>query len=103
MPWRNMSQTQPKTKLVNIELAGLTRVCWGATVEVPADISKDDLDLLVEKFYDQTDGGEFHDDPEYWEKGECYWGEVYEDQETPTFRVDEDLEITPIGEPDESD
>lgn len=58
-----------QTKFVNIVLSALTRVEYTEVIEVPADISPDELDRLVDQRYDQVDGGAYLPDPECWQKG----------------------------------
>ena len=58
---------------VTITLAALTRLEYMEEVEVPDDTSDEVLNDLVDKRYNEVDGGAFWDDPEYWERGECYW------------------------------
>jgi hypothetical protein len=45
-------------------------------IEVPDGTSNDALDQKVRELYDNTDGDEFTEDVEYWERGDCYWEEV---------------------------
>ena len=40
---------------------------------VPDIITVEELDRLVDEKYNEVDGGEYTDDCEYWERGECYW------------------------------
>lgn len=65
------SDPNPATKLVEVRLSALTRVEYTEVVEVPADITPDELDDLVRDRYDKVDGGEYVDDPEYWQRGTC--------------------------------
>jgi hypothetical protein len=58
---------------VTITLAALTRLEYSEEVEVSDSISDNELDELVQKRYDEVDGGKYLDDPDYWERGECYW------------------------------
>jgi hypothetical protein len=90
-----MTTTKPKTKLVEIELAALTRVCWAATVEVPEDFTDEELSLVVDAMYTEIDGGEYHDDIEFWDKGECYHSGC-EPQGEAQFSFDEDMNLTRI-------
>lgn len=60
------------TRLVEIRLAALTRVEYTEVLEVPADMTPDELQELVDKRYDDVDGGLYTDDTEYWEQGSCY-------------------------------
>ena len=88
-------------KLVQINLAALTRVEYSAVVEVPDDI---DLDCVVEQFYDHTDGGEFWPDHEYWERGTCSHDEVTmrDPADPPDFRIDENYDITKVEDAEDS-
>jgi hypothetical protein len=65
-------QNKPATKLVEVYLSGLTRVQYSEVVEVPADITDDELNRLVDMRYQAVDGGEFVSDARYWERGECF-------------------------------
>lgn len=57
-----------KTKLVRINLAVLTRVEYSEVVEVPSDMTEEELEALVDQRYREVDGGEYWDDSEYWER-----------------------------------
>ena len=85
---------EPKTKVVEIGLVAMTRLEWGATVQIPEDLSDDDRQALLEKFYDVIDGGEYTSDTDYWEKGSQSI-EDYElmSQEIPDYYVDDQLNI----------
>ena len=81
-----------ETKLVQVNLAALTRVEWSALVRVPGGV---DLQEVTDRFYDYLDGGEFTSDPEYWEKGNC-WTVItsqFEPLRMPSFSMDEDYQI----------
>ena len=71
------------TKKVRITLAAFTRVEYNEVLVVPANITDEELDALVEQRYDSVDGGEFSDDPEYWERAPSTGHEVVDDDETP--------------------
>ena len=60
------------TKKVRINLSAMTRAEWSCSITVPKNISDDKLQELVRHFYDSVDAGEFTEDNEYWEKGDCY-------------------------------
>lgn len=60
------------TQLVEIRLSALTRVEYVEVARVPSTLTDSELNDLVLKRYDQVDGGNFFDDPEYWERGTCY-------------------------------
>lgn len=65
-------------KLVRVNLAAITHVEWSATVRVPDGC---DLDELVRQFYDEIDGGEYTDDPDFREKGDCWANEEVQPEE----------------------
>jgi len=85
------------TKKVRVNLSALTRMEWSAIVEVPITLDADDLDTVARNFYDKIDAGEWHDDPDYWERGEqhCDTDHVQE-TDHPQYTVDADLEITEV-------
>lgn len=61
---------------VRLRLSALTRLEFIKEVEVPDGTSKEELDQMVEDLYEETDGGDYYDDPHYWEKGNCTWEEI---------------------------
>ncbi len=63
---------QGTTRLVTIELTAMTRVQYSASVSVPVDATDEEIDELVNAMYARTDGSDFVDDPDYWERGNCY-------------------------------
>ena len=67
-----IEQQKPALKLVEVRLSALTRVEYMEVVEVPANITQDELNELVNERYRNVDGGEYTSDPEYWERGTCY-------------------------------
>ena len=67
-----IQQQKPATKLVEVHLSALTRVEYMEVVEVPANITQEELNALVNDRYRSVDGGEYTNDPEYWERGTCY-------------------------------
>ena len=82
-----------ETKLVQVNLAALTRVEWSALVRVPRGV---DLQEVTDRFYDYLDGGEYTSDPEYWEKGNCWADDnitVRDPKDGPSFSMDEDYQI----------
>lgn len=64
--------TKTATKLVEVRLSALTRHEHMEVVEVPVDITPQELNSLVNQRYETVDGGEFWPDPEYWERDSCY-------------------------------
>lgn len=90
----------PTTKLVEVRLSALTRVEYMEVVEVPVDITADQLNELVNRRYDKVDGGEYVNDPEYWERGSCYAVDSDMPEAEPTLKVviDADgLDVVPIS------
>jgi len=86
------------TKLVRVHLTALTLLEYTEVVEVPADITDDELDGLVQKRYDAVDGGLFVGDPHYWEKGRCFAtdadaSEISLVAEVRARRVDDGIEL----------
>jgi len=59
-----------KTKKIHIVLSALTRVEYSEVLEVPANMTAEELDELVDQRYDDVDGGEYYDDPDFWERGQ---------------------------------
>lgn len=97
--------TEPTHKLVEIRLAALTRVEYTEVVEVPGDISADELNDIINRRYSAVDGSEFSSDPEYWERSTCYATDV-DAREVATVKVtrqDEGLSIEPMDGPDAKD
>jgi hypothetical protein len=80
----------PETKKVRITLAALTRVEYTEVLEVPADMTDAELDALVDKRYDNVDGGDYEDDPEFWERGTSTGWEAVSSITEPTFVVTRD-------------
>jgi hypothetical protein len=83
-----------ETKLVQVNLAALTRVEWSALVRVPVEIV--DLQEVTDRFYDYLDGGEFTSDPDFWEKGSCWADDnitVRDPGDGPSFSMDADYQI----------
>lgn len=62
-----------RTKNVRINLSAFTLVQYTEVIQVPEDISDDDLKTLADRRYEEVDGGEYVDATDYWEKGtvEC--------------------------------
>lgn len=69
------------TKKVRIILAALTRVEYCETLEVPATMTDSELDDLVAERYDTVDGGDYENDPFFWEPGDCTHEAVDSDEE----------------------
>jgi hypothetical protein len=58
------------TKRVRITLAALTRVEYTEIIEVPIDTTGEELDSIVDQRYNDVDGGEYHDDPHFWDRAQ---------------------------------
>lgn len=57
------------TKKVRINLSAFMRVEYSEVVEVPENMTEDELKTLAEVRYDAIDGGYYAHDSEYWVKG----------------------------------
>lgn len=66
-----MCKSNTLTKNVRIILRELTAVEYSEVLTVPAAMSAEQLDSLVNTRYDVVDGGQYLDDAEYWERGDC--------------------------------
>lgn len=84
-------------KLVVVTLAALTRLQWAGGVLVPADFDVAEYEEdVVDAAYDKVDGGDYQDDPHFWDKGDCYVegvlnaGDVTHQEVAYTAAVDED-------------
>lgn len=64
--------TKTGTKLVEVRLSALTRQEHMEVIEVPVDITRQELNDLVNQRYMTVDGGQFSSDPDYWERSSCY-------------------------------
>jgi len=60
-----------KKRSVRISLSAFTRVSYEVVVEVDEAVanSPQKLQDLANRTWDETDGGDFVDDADYWEKG----------------------------------
>jgi hypothetical protein len=91
-----------ETKKVRIKLAALTRMEYEEVLEVPADMTDAELDSLVNQRYDDVDGGEYADDPEYWERSSsCGYEAADEEGDEVTGKVnrksDGRLTVSKVG------
>lgn len=74
-----MSDPPEKLVKVRVHLSALTRLSYTFDKMVPeslADTEQNLVDLANEAYFD-SDAGEFEEDIEYWEKGDC-WAEKVE-------------------------
>ena len=84
-----------KTKKVRITLSALTRVEFTEILEVPADMTDEELNDLVDQRCDEVDGGEYTDDPHFWEKGDsCGWDIENDPRTVPGGKVARDNDGT---------
>lgn len=60
-----------ETKRVSIRLSALTRREYTEEIAVPVEFDSSVLEHVVADGYEEVDGTEFHEDPDYWEKGDC--------------------------------
>jgi hypothetical protein len=65
--------SQPLFKNVRVNLSSFTRVEYSEVIQVPVDITEEELKDLANRRYTEVDGSDFSDDPDYWETGtvEC--------------------------------
>lgn len=68
-------KTGGPTKKVRVKLAAITRVEYSCVLEVPENYPEFAGDL-VNHFYGEVEGGEYDEDPDYWERGHCFVEEV---------------------------
>jgi len=66
---------------LRVHLAALTRMEYTTVVEVPDDTPAHKYADIVRDLYDKTDGTEFTEDNEYWERGHCWAERVPDDEE----------------------
>lgn len=59
------------TKLIEVRLSALVRREFLEIVEVPADISDEEVSSLIERRYASVDGGLYADDPDSWNRSDC--------------------------------
>ena len=57
-----------ETKTVVVRLAAYTRCDYSATVEVPKEMTRNQLMELGYDFKDKVDGGDYTDDADYWDE-----------------------------------
>jgi hypothetical protein len=62
----------PATKRVIVSLSLITRKEYSEVLTVPADMTDEELHKLVDQRHDLVPIGDYFDDPEYFERGECY-------------------------------
>ena len=100
-------QIDGPTKLIEVRLSALTRVEYTEIVEVPVNITDDQLNELVNKRYETVGGDEFVSDPEYWERGTCYTADSDVPGERGTLRVILDkngpgMDVIELGDADQN-
>jgi len=61
---------------VDVSLAALTRQEFQESIEVPVEFGDEDMLRLIDIAWNGVDGGEYLDDPNFWEKGNCSWTEA---------------------------
>ena len=92
-PMKDDELRELETKLVQVNLAALTRVEWSALVRVPRGA---DLQEVTDRFYDYLEGSEFTSDPHFWEKGDCWADDVIavrDPADGPGFSMNEGYQI----------
>lgn len=68
-------------KIVRINMSVLTRMEYSLDVEVPEDATDSELQEFSNELYDLTEGSEFTEDPDFWEKGSVWCDADIEDLE----------------------
>jgi len=77
-----------KTKLVRVTLGVLTRVEHTEVLEVPADMTDEELEALVDQRFDEVDPDAYSQDHAFWEKGQsCGFDTEDLEGEQPSQRV----------------
>lgn len=89
------SPSRTGTKMVEVRLSALIRVEHTEVVEVPANITAEELQQLVNDRYTKVDGGDFVQDADYRERGTCYASDAEQGAEPDllAFRVDGGMHI----------
>lgn len=75
------------TKQVWIRLTALTRVEYTELAEVPADLTAEELQALVDQRYETVSGDEFKDDPRYFVRSRCHTLDAKYPRHPPTLKV----------------
>ncbi len=57
---------------LRVHLSALTRVECEKVIEVPDDTKERDFPEIARREYDNTDGGDYTEDNDYWERGHCW-------------------------------
>jgi len=65
------SRFSSSNKTLHIKLSGFTRLEYFEEIVVPADFPAAEYETLVDKAYDEVDGGAYFDDPDYWDRATC--------------------------------
>lgn len=64
---------------LRVHMGALTRMQCTKEIEVPDDTPESDFDNIARTTYDDTEGDEFKQDYDFWERGEC-WCEKVKDE-----------------------
>lgn len=83
------------TKMVEVRMSALIRVEHTEVVEVPDNITAEELQHLVNDRYRKVDGGTYVQDTDYWERGTCYATDAEQGAQPDllAFRVDGGMHI----------
>ena len=69
-----MTDSKPiAMKKIRIILNVRTQSEYTEVIEIPEDTPLHEINELVDQRFRDVDGGEYHDDECYWEKGECWF------------------------------
>lgn len=64
-------------KKARLKISARTRLEYSKVIEVEDNTTKAQLEEMALRLFDETEGGEFYEDPDYFEQGDC-WGEFIE-------------------------
>lgn len=81
---------------VELHLKAITQSEYFEVIEVPDDITKDELETLTNQRWSQVDPGWFHDDAVTWEKGPCSYSEVFDEPATVRLEDVKSLKVMNI-------
>lgn len=83
------------TRMIEVRLSALIRVEHTEVVEVPDNITTDEIRQLVNDRYTKVDGGTYVQDADYWERGTCYATDAEQGAQPDllAFRVDGGMHV----------
>lgn len=91
--------SEQKTRLIALNFVAYTRCDYREVIEVPVDLTQEQLDEVLNARYQTVDGGDYVDDPHYWQRGEQTIEAPNEDDDSPKNRAvitDGKVKIEPL-------